>query len=129
LLITFNLTTKEIENVLNLKGYFTRLFLLNLSHWLVIVNNRSEITILNYRQKLFHKVFETSLGLMHLKRLQEFNIRKIAILDKEGQLSFYRLDLESQSLILFHKFKLIQHQTIKDYLYIPSVRNDTLINF
>ena len=122
LLMSFNIKHNYVENVLKLKGFFTRLFFLPLSGWLVVVDNRSEISILAYEQKLFRKVFETNLGLVHLKRLQEYNVGKLVLLDKEGELSFYKLDAEKHSLTLFHKFNLKDNQLIKDFLYIPSVR-------
>lgn len=121
LLITFNIKLMEIENVIRLNGFFTRLFFLKLSTWLVIVDNRSEITILYYRQKLFYLLFKTNLGFLHLKCLEEYNYKKVILLDEMGELCVYKIDLKSQSLRLIHRSVLQDNQTIKGFLYIPSV--------
>jgi hypothetical protein len=120
-LITLNINSFEIENVIKLNGYFTRLFFLKLSNLLVVVDNRSEITIMNYQQKVFYLIFKTNLGFMHLKRMEEYNFKKIILLDENGELCIFKINIESQSLKMINKSILKDEQTIKGFFYIPSV--------
>jgi hypothetical protein len=121
LLIAFNLKTREIENVLRLKGFKLRMFFLNKSDWIVFVDNRSEITILEYIQKQFHIIMKFDLGLIHLEKVEEILHGKVALLDRGGELGFYDIDQRRKKMEQTNRLKPLLNQSIKDFLYISSV--------
>lgn len=121
-LICFNFKSKEIENVLKLKGFKLRMFFLQKSDWLVFVDNRSEITILEYYQKQFHTIMKLDLGLIHLEKVEEILHGKVALLDRGGELGFYDINSREKKLELTSRLKPLVNQSIKDFLYIAPVQ-------
>ena len=121
LLVTFNLKSKEIENVLKLKGFKLRMFFLRKSDWLVFVDNRSEILILEYNQKQFHTIMRLDFGLIHLEKVEEILHGKVALLDRGGELGFYEIDLRLKKMEQTNRLRPLLNESIKDFLYIPSV--------
>lgn len=121
LLIAFNLKTREIENVLKLRGFKLRMFFLDKSDWLVFVDNRSEILILEYHQKQFRIIVKFDLGLIHLEKIEEILPGKVALLDRGGELGFYDIDSSQRCMEQTDRLKPLVNQSIKDFLYIPSV--------
>jgi hypothetical protein len=121
LLIAFNLKTREIENVLKLKGFKLRMFFLKKSDWIVFVDNRSEISILEYIQKQFHVIMKLDLGLIHLEKVEEILHGKVALLDRGGELGFYDIDQRRKKMEQTNRLKPLLNQSIKDFLYISSV--------
>ena len=121
IMIAFSYRKGEVENITYLKGFKTRLFFLEKSNWIVTVNNRSEVCMLDYRQKLFYTVMKLDLGLVHLERMAEVGPCRLAMLDREGELGFYEIDRRLKTLELINNLKPLENQAINDFLYIPTV--------
>lgn len=121
LLIAFNLKSREIENVVKLKGYKLRMFLFDKSDWLVFVDNRSELMILEYHQKQFHWIMKVDLGLIHLEKAEEILHGKIALLDRGGEIGFYDINARSKTMEQTNRLRPLMNQSIKDFLYISTV--------
>ena len=98
------------------------MFFLNKSDWIVFVDNRSEITILEYSQKQFHLIMKLDLGLIHLEKVEEILHGKVALLDRGGELGFYDIDQRKKKMEQTNRLKPLLNQSIKDFLYISSVR-------
>lgn len=121
LLVAFSLETREIENVLRLRGFKLRMFFLDKSDWLVFVDNRSEVLALEYRRKQFREVLKMDLGVVHLEKVQEILLGKVVFLDRAGELGFYDVDSRGGKLEQTARVRPLGNQSVKDFLYISSV--------
>lgn len=120
-ILVFNLITNDIENVIELKGFKKRITYLDKSSWILTIDNRSEISILDYRQKLFHLVIKLDLGLVQIHKISEMTPSRLIFLDRQGKLSFYDIQRKKKQLSFVSIIKPLENQTIADFLYIPSV--------
>jgi hypothetical protein len=97
------------------------MFFLDKSDWILFVDNRSEITILEYHQKQFHLIMKFDLGLIHLEKVEEILHGKIALLDRGGEMGFYDIDTRNKTMEQTNRLRPLTNQSIKDFLYISSV--------
>jgi hypothetical protein len=119
--LVFNLQTNDIENVTELKGFKKRISYLDKSDWILTIDNRSQISILEYRQKLFHQVIKLDLGFVQIQKISEMTPSRLIFLDRQGKLSFYDIQRRKKQLVFVSVIKPVENQTITDFLYIPSV--------
>lgn len=119
LLIVLNFLKGEIECILKLEGFRTRMSYLPETGRLAFIDRRSEVTFLKYQNKMFFVTFKIDFGLMHLKSISEMWKNHFLFLDREGELIFYRF--KNSKLKLLRRLKPLQDQAIKDSLFIFSV--------
>lgn len=89
---------------------------------LVLVQDRSDMIFLDYRQKMFFSVHKDNFGLLHLQKIGEIGINRLVFLDREGEFLFFMLGSRGRGLQLTSRMKPLHDQAIKDFLYIPSVK-------
>lgn len=127
LLIVFNFRSGEIENVMKITQYRSRVYYLPLTSKLVLVNNRSEICFMDYRQKMFFVSLRVDLGLLHLKKVEEIGVNKLVFLESEGELMFFDYNSKKDRLCMTNRVKPLADQAIKNFIFIFSVSNFLLL--